>query len=349
MKSRNLGIEILRIICALMVLTYHFINTCVNVTSFSMGEQFIIYNIFWGGGRLAVNVFVIISAWFLCEKEINGKHLLEIWLTLLIYFIPLGVYYLVTQQDTFYFIRQLTPVSSQGVWFVSIYIMMILVSPVLNKILEFKSINVILLACFVLFCVEPTIYPKAVLNLDGHNFTWFCLLYLFTGALKKKNVSINKWVCLIIFGVCWEWNILWRLFWDKYICSDTLVDYGFFRDIFFGNKYAITMVVGSFALFFFFKDIENNQIVSKFCKRFEKIIIFVAAATLDVYVLLSANNPSGSLFWCVKKIRQFCMSGVIILRAYLVIVLAFICAILIGKVRKVLTGTIANYIMRLAK
>ncbi len=74
-KMRDTNIDLMKIICAFMVLVYHVINTLVPVESFSRGKQFLIWSFFWGGGRLAVNAFVIISSWYLCDKTFSFKRM----------------------------------------------------------------------------------------------------------------------------------------------------------------------------------------------------------------------------------------------------------------------------------
>lgn len=50
--KRDTNIDLMKIICALMVLIYHTVNTLVPVESFSMVKQFFVWSFFWGGDAL---------------------------------------------------------------------------------------------------------------------------------------------------------------------------------------------------------------------------------------------------------------------------------------------------------
>lgn len=64
MKNRLSNIELLRIICAFSVLVYHVVNTSFNMYDYNVPFRFFITTNFYYLGRVAVNVFVFISAFF---------------------------------------------------------------------------------------------------------------------------------------------------------------------------------------------------------------------------------------------------------------------------------------------
>lgn len=133
--ERNCGIELLRILSAVMVLAYHFVNTCFDMNSVNLPMRFLIYNLFFGGGRLAVNVFVIIGAWFLCDKKIEINKICELWLTTFVYSVLVGFIYFVKDRNSFLKIKQILPISTEVVWFISAYIILMILVPLLNVIL----------------------------------------------------------------------------------------------------------------------------------------------------------------------------------------------------------------------
>ena len=75
MKNRSSNIELLRIIAALFVLSYHTVNATVDINALELPSRFAMTGLFFGMGRISVNIFVIISAWFLCKY--NFKFLVK--------------------------------------------------------------------------------------------------------------------------------------------------------------------------------------------------------------------------------------------------------------------------------
>lgn len=83
-KSRDAGIDALRLLCMLMLAAYHFINYYGSqyVSFVDHGvKALIIQNVLWGGGRMICNVFFFISAWHLCEKEFKVERLFKVWIS----------------------------------------------------------------------------------------------------------------------------------------------------------------------------------------------------------------------------------------------------------------------------
>lgn len=83
-KSRDAGMDALRLLCILMLAACHFINyygsQYVSLASYWM-RALIIQNFLWGGGRMICNVFFFISAWHLCEKEFRVERLFQVWIS----------------------------------------------------------------------------------------------------------------------------------------------------------------------------------------------------------------------------------------------------------------------------
>lgn len=83
-KSRDAGMDALRLLCILMLAACHFINYYGSqyVSFVDHGvKALIIQNVLWGGGRMICNVFFFISAWHLCEKEFRVERLFQVWIS----------------------------------------------------------------------------------------------------------------------------------------------------------------------------------------------------------------------------------------------------------------------------
>ena len=115
-KNRNSNIELLRIIAALFVLSYHAIN------ALELPSRFIMTGLFFGMGRISVNIFVIISAWFLCEQKFKFERITNTWLSTIFYTIPIAlVFVYFGKADLVYLITNMFPVFFQPLWFITAY------------------------------------------------------------------------------------------------------------------------------------------------------------------------------------------------------------------------------------
>lgn len=94
-KLRLENIELLRVISMLLILTTHFWGHGINLKSI---EPFTFsYYFGWflkGISYIAVNIYVLISSYFLCVKKFSSQRLLKLWIevefySILIYIISL--------------------------------------------------------------------------------------------------------------------------------------------------------------------------------------------------------------------------------------------------------------------
>lgn len=256
--KKDISIELMKIVCALMVLVYHVINTLVPVETFLMSKQFLVWSFFWGGGPIAVNAFVIISSWYLCNKDFKFSRIVSTWLSTLFYSVLVGVYFLVTAGDIRFFGFHFLPISTNVVWFMRAYILLLLMTPVLNYILEYKRLRGLLIVLLSIFSVYKTIYPGNVLALG--DWEGFLLIYLIVGYIKKQHkekVLKSSTQYLILFLVAYFINILWYVFYYQIVNVIPFIEnFGYGRymfNIYFNN---IQCMIGGFSLFGFFKTLQ---------------------------------------------------------------------------------------------
>ncbi len=139
-NERQSNIELLRIFAAIMVFFLHYINYGTNFSALTTHEKAFCYFLFYPGGRMAVNIFVIVGAWFLVDQKFNAKRLIRIWTAILCYTIPIAFLVKFTRGlSTQYIIKAFLPLSFGLVWFFQPYLVLLLISPLLNKLLKESS------------------------------------------------------------------------------------------------------------------------------------------------------------------------------------------------------------------
>lgn len=324
---REANIELLRVLCCLMVLVFHVINTCIDLNNYSLGTKILIGEGLYGGGRVAVNVFVIIGAWFLCESNFSIKRIRKLFVCNLVYQLVIGMIFLINgQAGILWLCKHLFSITTNQVWFISAYLVLLLIAPLLNEALRCKNSGTILFILFIIFCVIPTFYPRCSFQLS--DMAWFALLYMFTGYLKRCSMRItnNISVLLLSFFVSWTIPVVWTMSYE-YInanCVEVFNRLGLTKNVYISNLNTLPAVISSFALFFIFRKvyIESNKLSNLIC--------FLSATTLDIYIIFSSNSPHEYLWWIdVLQLKYVNSIGMV----YVMVLAAFVWGVIIGRVR----------------
>ncbi len=208
-KERQSNFELLRIICMIMIVAYHFGCysgiTADNSTIFN----WIIVNLLCIG-KVGVNCFVLISAWFLCgQTQFSWKKIVLFILQTTIYSAGLYTAFVSLQFirsgtcnfDPILFSESFLPLIYTGWWFAKTYFPFLLLAPFLNKILysiDRKTHEAMLAAAAVLWCVIPAVFNFCTVFLVGKgydkNMTGFSNLLLFV-VLFFIAAYIKKYPC----------------------------------------------------------------------------------------------------------------------------------------------------------
>lgn len=217
-SERIVGIEILRIVSMLMVISIHY----------------------WGGGRAvpeftddwlplglvesfcagAVNIYALISGYVMYGKKHSILRIISLWLEVLI----ISVFGLVAQMifafDTVSaksVVQSFFPFLSGRHWYFSAYIMLYLLIPFLNTVIENSSAqqaNRLILILLSVFSVASTasiiIGDPGIFGLNaGFSVTWLAVLFLIGAYINKfRNCLIvskllnNRLLCMILAMIC---------------------------------------------------------------------------------------------------------------------------------------------------
>lgn len=216
-KNRNSNIELLRIIAALFVLSYHTVNATVDINALELPSRFAMTGLFFGMGRISVNIFVIISAWFLCEQNFKFERITNTWLSTIFYTVPIAISFVCfCKADLVYLITNMFPVFFQPLWFITAYVFLLFLTPLLNLILskyekrKFRNMIIFLSALFVL----PMTFLPQVRGAFYSELGWFCVLYLITGYLRiyqPLKIVDNKKICLLVFIISYLFIVSWYI------------------------------------------------------------------------------------------------------------------------------------------
>ncbi len=185
-QKRQSGIEVARIIAMLMILVGHYaihsgFDLSVPPTSWVSVEGFnhiLLSSLKYGG--FGVSIFVIIAGYCGIYASFKFRKVIKLMAQVLFYSVGIYVICLLTGLVDFQLldcIKNVFPILFQQYWFVTVYIILYLLSPYLNKLLkglERKELQKLLAVMVVLWCVIPTFTMQ---SMYGREVPKFVMLY----------------------------------------------------------------------------------------------------------------------------------------------------------------------------
>jgi surface polysaccharide O-acyltransferase-like enzyme len=314
----------------LMMVVLH-VNSHGNVLSHSVGYEHYIALFFECLCIVGVNVFVLISGYFLVEQSFRPSKLVLLVAEVCFYSWIIYGLLLITGKaslkstDT---ISALFPLSFRQYWFVSVYFFLYLFSPLLNKLIAILSRKQHLLAICALVVstsvwhdIIPLSFPIALQR--GYSLIWFVVLYFVAAYIRKYPVKVKKPIllytlaCLLMFV---SYSIL-ELFAIRipFIESNNLISYY--------TEYCSTFnLIASVMLFLAFKDITIT--------KGSKLICFISPLTLGIY-LIHDNIKFRDYLWN-GLFRLGNTSSHLLINAAFAVVIVFFCCMLISYFRSLI-------------
>ena len=290
-EKRLTNFELLRIIAMLMVVTLHyFLYSGMRPSLTDPVSQYTIFALFIESFAIvAVNIFVMISGYFMVKSRFKFRRFCRLIVQVLFYtlMIPLvlsmfGLTVIAEDLGVYGFNMYILPISTVHYWFITAYILLYLISPFLNAAFDkIEKINLqkIILLLLLFFCGIKSFIPFS-LNFDafGYDFGWFICLYL-TGAyiriyglpaLEKKGRGILLYLISVVL-------IFALRFFSQYFYTRTGY-FKYFYDVPFHYNF-ILVFTAAIGLFYAFKGIEFKD------GWFTSVIRAIAPLCLGVYLI----------------------------------------------------------------
>ena len=333
MKERNIGLDLLRIIAMIMIVSLHVLGKGQFISDVSNNRLYQISALLEIVCIVAVNCYVLITGYFQIDSKFRVKKVVSIWVKVLLYSITIYIILMclgVKDFSAIELVRSFFPIITNVYWFVNCYLLLYILSPFLNKLIknlnkkEFRKLLAILLFAF---CILPTVLPERF-NFDrtaGYGIIWFVVLY-FVGAYIKlfvKDTYKNRINLYIFIGISIFSYISFLVI--KYICSiiqitdlsSNLYNYNF-----------ITVFLAAVFLFLYFKNLKING------KKFKNLIAKIAPLTFAVYIIHEQVVLRKILYSDILKLNTICNNLIQILIIPLVVIIIFLICILIERITK---------------
>ena len=243
------------------------------------------YNFILMGGKVGVNVFVLISGYYLISSKdefFRLSRVFKFWGQVFFYSVVLLALTLLSGSASFSLgdtVKSLMPITFTKWWFASTYFVLYLFHPFLNKLLcnlsksSYQRLLILLVICWSLI---PTFTKSAF---ESNSLVWFATLYAIAGYIRlygfhKKFTTRFYFVLFLIASLLTYLSSVAFMVLGKYISAfQNTTTY------FYGQE-KITILLVSLSLFMVFETLKMN---------YHKWINFTATATFGVYLI--HDNP----------------------------------------------------------
>lgn len=212
--QRNVGIDLIRIICMFMVLTLHIVNSTglIDKTqTFSLNYNILKFIIVMS--TPAVDCFALITGYIYFDMKFKYSRIINLWLTVLFYTVSITLLALIfspSDVGVLDIIRMFFPVMGSWYWYFMAYFGLFFLIPFLNIFIRQVSkdnLKKLIFTLIILFSVFYFIPFNKVLTRDnfglnyGYSMTWLVILYILGASLKIFEVEkyVSKKLCVLIY------------------------------------------------------------------------------------------------------------------------------------------------------
>lgn len=338
--QRNSNLEILRILSMLMIVAHHYIVHSEIELFQAISLNKIIISFLEMGGKIGVNVFILITGYFLIEKHFKPEKVVKLGIKVFIYSMIGLTIAIINHSELLNIVTKICsfyPVLSEQYWFMTTYVLIYLFHPYINRLffaLNKKEVEKALIGLFVIWSIIPTFLFS---NFGLNNLGWFIFIYLLGGYFKvygnplienrKINIIVIVTITLILIITPIKLANLIEIYKTNENSIKNIVELYFAKkinDVYYFNEINSALIVAlSLSYFSLFKNIKIKS---------NKIINSISSHTLGVY-LMHDNTFVRELLW--KEIihcNTYIKSKIFILNAAISIPTIFIICLIIDYI-----------------
>lgn len=336
-KPRMANLELLRCLAMMMVIVLHYLdkgNILPELGGVGMNATGVAAWILEAFCIVAVNVYMMISGYFLCTSSFKLSRLVQLWIQVWSYSVVVGLLAAFTgilpaaEVDTHYFLTLLFPVSMGHYWFMTAYVFLYLLLPLIGmsvrKITK-EQMQLSLVLLLLAFCVMKTILPARLeQDAKGYDCLWYVCVFVAAAYIRRFGVRIleSKMRALALYVVACL-GIVAETFLFRYIYMKT-GSLGLIMNISYEYNHLLPFL-GAIGLFCVFRQMEVKG-------KFAAFVVKIAPYTLGVYLL--HENEGVRVAWqnwlWADKVNSV---GSLLIYTILAVLCVFVCGIAVEWVR----------------
>ena len=232
--------------------------------------------------------------------------------------------------NTAEFVKNFFPVITESYWFVSAYMILYIISPFINKLINTltkQQYKTLLLILIFFLSIIHSFFPtnRTVNTYNGYNIAWFVILYLIAGYIRLHfNKKIKNRTLILIALLMISLNMGIRVVAVK----GTNILSGYVNDLIDYNS--IIVLIQSITVFLLFRNIKIEK------QTINKIIYAISPLTFAVY-LIHENNFFRLILWNkILNPTQYLVNYKIVFYMVFDVGIIFITCCIIEKIRQII-------------
>lgn len=202
---RMANLELLRCIAMMMVVVLHYLGKGGILPNLAGGQLTVAGTVAWvleSCCIVAVNVYMLLSGYFLCTSSFKLSRLIQLYLQVWFYSAGVGVLCLLTgifpraELTVHDLLTMAFPVSMGHYWFITAYVFLYLLLPFLSGTVQRMTREQMRLAIGILlffFCLLKTVLPVR-LEMDGvgYDYIWYLCVFLTAAYIRRFGAAFLK-------------------------------------------------------------------------------------------------------------------------------------------------------------
>lgn len=280
-----MGIDLLRALAMFFVIIWHFIGQGGLLDHTEPGSaKYWILSFVQILTCCCVNLYGLTTGYLMCNKPFRLSRVTKLWVTTVFWSVVVScvLFAVLPESRTFEeVVSMFLPILRGRYWFFTAYVVVMLLSPVLNLVIRSLSkgqFHLLLAVLFLLFGVIPvgSLGYDVMRISTGHHFSWMIVLYIIGGYLNRfvhrEGTNSNRWL-LAYFGFALV-HLLYKF-------VTTSIGLTGFAGLFL--TYPSPLIVGeAICLFLYFRDAGTKIAPDGIAG---KLIKFAAPGIYSVYVI----------------------------------------------------------------
>ena len=199
--GRQANLELLRCVAMMMVIVLHYLDKgslLGNLEATSLHPAEVIAWLLESFCIVAVNVYMLISGYFLCTSSFKPSRLFKLWLQVWMYSVIFGLIgaftgvMTATAVDTHFFLTLIFPILMNHYWFMTAYVFLYLLLPFLGlavrKMTKRQLQIAVLLLLFVFSPLKSILPVRLDMDRGGYDCLWYVCVFAAAAYMRRFGI-----------------------------------------------------------------------------------------------------------------------------------------------------------------
>ncbi|MEE0264877.1 MAG: acyltransferase [Acutalibacteraceae bacterium] len=336
-KTRNSNLEILRILSVIMIIAHHYALHGFDNVPYSFNKN--VLEILVSGGKLGVDIFVMISGYYMLNSKFTLNKFLKLASQVITYSVGLYVLFIILGAKLTFDITYFTPIINDSYWFITCYVLLMFLTPFLNhfcKNINQKQHLSIIMVITLMFPISQLLLLTE-LKKYGTPLTIFILLYLIACYIRMYNDKIKGTAARhITVAVLVTLIYFIALVLLNHLASS--INLGFAEELltYIKSQNSILLLIISTELLIGFTKMKAHHI---------SWVNILSSASFGVYLIHDSDTTRHHIFRYLLQTTTMTESNLLIPHALLAVLIIFCICVIIDLLRQVTVGKLLDFLI----